>query len=194
MSLRKLAGVVFVLSLVLAACAPAGVEPIATGIPLTEPPMTEPPVVETPTTEEPVETATDEPAETATVGVPVTGDADVQASETSQYGPILVTGEGMSLYVFMSDTPDAGTSACTAGCAGIWPPYTVEGDPVPGEGLNETMLSTITRDDGSVQVTYNGWPLYLYAGDTAPGDTTGQGVTDEYGLWYLIGTDGEPIQ
>lgn len=191
MSLRKLAGVLFVLALVLAACAPAGVEPTATGIPLTEPPATEPEMTESPVAETPV---TDVPAETATVGVPVTGDADVQVSETTDFGPILVTEEGMSLYVFMSDTQDAGTSVCTEGCAGVWPPLTVDGEPVAGESLDQTMLSTITRDDGSMQLTYNGWPLYLYTGDTAPGDTTGQGITDEYGLWYLIGPDGEPIQ
>lgn len=192
MNLRKCAGVVFVLALALAACAPAGVEATATDIPLTEPPATEPKMTESPVVETPV--VTDEPVETATVGVPVTGDVDVQVSETADFGQILVNGEGMSLYVFMSDTQDAGTSACSDGCAGIWPPFTVDGEPVTGEGLDASMLGTITREDGSMQVTYNGWPLYLYAGDTAPGDTTGQGITDEYGLWYLIGPDGEVIQ
>lgn len=192
MNLRKCAGVVFVLALALAACAPAGVEATATDIPLTEPPATEPKMTESPVVQTPV--VTDEPVETATVGVPVTGDVDVQVSETADFGQILVNGEGMSLYVFMSDTQDAGTSACSDGCAGIWPPFTIDGEPVAGEGLDTSMLGTITREDGSMQVTYNGWPLYLYAGDTAPGDTTGQGITDEYGLWYLIGPDGEVIQ
>jgi predicted lipoprotein with Yx(FWY)xxD motif len=70
----------------------------------------------------------------------------------------------------------------------------VDAEPAAGDDLDASLLGTITRDDGSTQATYNGWPLYLYAGDTAPGDTTGQGITDEYGLWYLIGPDGEPIQ
>ncbi len=192
MKLGKWTGVVVVLALALAACAPAGVEATATGIPLTEPPATEPEMTESPVVESPV--VTDDPVETATVGVPVTGDVDVQISETADFGAILVNGEGMSLYVFMSDTQGAGTSACSDGCAGIWPPFTVDGEPVAGEGLDASMLGTITREDGSMQVTYNGWPLYLYAGDTAPGDTTGQGITDEYGLWYLIGPDGEVIQ
>jgi predicted lipoprotein with Yx(FWY)xxD motif len=192
MNLRKLTGVLFVLVLALAACAPTGTESTATGIPLTEPPATEPEMTESPVVDTPV--VTDEPIETATVSVPVTGDADVQVSETDPYGPVLVNGEGMSLYVFMSDTQDAGTSACTAGCAGIWPPFMVDAEPAAGDDLDASLLGTITRDDGSTQATYNGWPLYLYAGDTAPGDTTGQGITDEYGLWYLIGPDGEPIQ
>lgn len=194
MSLRKLAGVMFVLSLVLAACAPAAVEPTATGIPLTEPPATEPEVTEPSVAETPATDATDGAAETATVAVPVTGEMDVQVSDTAEFGQILVDGEGMSLYIFMNDTQDNGTSTCTDACAGVWPPLTVDGDPAAGEGVDGTMLSTITRDDGSTQVTYNGWPLYLYTGDTAAGDTNGQGVTDEFGLWYLIGPDGEVSQ
>lgn len=187
-----LLGMLVILALILAACAPAAIDTTATGLPLTEPPDTDEPVVtEPPEAETP---ATDEPAETATVGVPVTGDADVQVNDTAEFGPILVNGDGMSLYVFMNDTQDSNTSACMDDCAGVWPPLTVDGDPVAGEGVDDAQPGTITRDDGSVQVTYNGWPLYLYAGDTAPGDINGQGVTDEFGLWYLIGPDGEVIQ
>jgi predicted lipoprotein with Yx(FWY)xxD motif len=175
MKSKKLLGILVVLALTLAACAPAAPDATATGLPLTEPPVAE-------------------PAETATVAVPVTGEVDVQVSETTDFGPILVDGEGMSLYVFMNDTQDSGTSTCTDDCAGVWPPLTVGGAPVAGEGVDATLLGTITRDDGSLQVTYNGWPLYLYTGDTAAGDTSGQGVTDEFGLWQLISPTGEPIQ
>ena len=56
-----------------------------------------------------------------------------------------------------------------------------------------TMLGTITRDDGTVQATYNGWPLYLYFGDAAPGDTNGQGLDEFGGIWYLGSPAGEPI-
>lgn len=197
MKSRKLLGMLFVLALTLAACAPAAAEVPTIDVP-TEPPATEMPtempVEETATSEVPAETATSEaPAETATVGVPVTGDATVQVSETADFGPILVDGDGMSLYVFMTDVQDSGTSACVDECAAEWPPLTAEGEPVAGEGVDATLLGTITRDDGSTQVTYNGWPLYLFAGDTAPGDTTGQGV-DDGGLWFLISPDGEPIQ
>lgn len=180
-----------ILALSLAACAPA---PTAA----TEEPATQEPV-ESPTeaaTEPAVaETATSEaPAETATVVVPVTGAATVEVSESTEFGPILVNGEGMSLYAFMGDTQDSGASTCMDDCAVEWPPLTTDGDPVAGEGVDETLLGTITREDGSLQVTYNGWPLYLFEEDAAPGDTNGQGIEDEFGLWFLVSPVGEPIQ
>jgi predicted lipoprotein with Yx(FWY)xxD motif len=135
-------------------------------------------------------------AETPTGGIPVTGDGTVNVSESADFGPILVDGDGFSLYLFMQDTQNSGASTCldADGCATEWPPLVTEGEPVAGEGVDETLLGTITRDDGSLQVTYNGWPLYLFAEDTAPGDTNGQGVDEFGGLWFLVSTAGEAIQ
>jgi predicted lipoprotein with Yx(FWY)xxD motif len=81
---------------------------------------------------------------------------------------------GLTLYQFASDTAGSGKSACTAGCATTWPPMTVASGTTPsaGAGVSGT-LGTITRDDGTTQVTYNGRPLYHYSGDSAPGDTNG---------------------
>jgi predicted lipoprotein with Yx(FWY)xxD motif len=180
MKSRMLLGILLIMVMALAACAPA-----ATEAPTTTPP-TEEPAAETATAEE--------PAETATVGVPVTGAATVEVSESADFGSILVDGEGMSLYVFMADTQDSGTSACTGDCAAEWPPLMTDGDPVVGAGVDGTLLGTITRDDGSLQVTYNGWPLYLFAGDAAPGDTNGQGIDEFGGLWFLVSPAGEAIE
>ena len=190
---RKFLGILPVFILVLAACAPAPIEAPTTVAPTeplaTEPPATEP-MAETPTTE--ATTA----AETPTGAVPVTGLGDVNVSETTDFGPVLVNDEGFSLYLFMQDTQNSGTSTCTDadGCATEWPPLVTDGDPVAGEGVDETLLGTITRDDGTVQVTYNGWPLYLFLDDTAPGDTNGQGLDEFGGLWYLVSPSGESIQ
>lgn len=190
-------GVLLALVLVLAACAPA---PTATDIP-TEPPATmaptEPPVGTTETATESV-SVTDTPAAgtgTGTPGVPVTGEATVMVSQDATFGPILVNGEGMSLYVFMQDTQNSGTSTCTDvdGCTAEWPPLSTEGSPVAGEGVDATLLGTITRDDGTLQVTYNGWPLYLFVEDTAPGDTNGQGLDEFGGLWFLVSPAGETV-
>jgi predicted lipoprotein with Yx(FWY)xxD motif len=88
---------------------------------------------------------------------------------------ILVDGaSGMTLYVFASDVANNGKSACSGGCATTWPPLTVAKGTTPtaGNGAGGT-LATITRDDGTIQVTYNGLPLHHYSGDTAPGDTNG---------------------
>jgi predicted lipoprotein with Yx(FWY)xxD motif len=195
MKYRKLLGILSVFVLTLAACAPAATEMPATVAPA-EPMATEPEATEPATTESPMaETASPEAttaAETPTGGIPVTGEGTVSVSESADFGPILVDGEGFSLYVFMNDT--SGTSTCMDACAEEWPPLTSAGDPTAGEGVDETLLSTITRDDGSTQVTYNGRPLYLFEGDTAPGDTNGQGVDDEFGLWFLISPAGEPIE
>ena len=94
----------------------------------------------------------------------------MNVSESADFGPILVDGEGISLYLFMADTQNSGASTCgdDDGCAEEWPPLVTDGDPVAGEGVDAAMLGTITRDDGTTQVTYNGWPLYLFEEDTAP--------------------------
>jgi|SRR5579884_1727846 len=91
----------------------------------------------------------------------------------------LTNNRGMTLYVFDKDTP--GKSACTGACATIWPPlYAVKPFVLP-PGVAGT-LGTITRPDGTMQLTYNGKPLYLYSKDTKPGDTKGNGIA---GLWHV---------
>ena len=168
---KTLLGALLVLALVLTACAPA--------TPATAPAATEPAVTGV---------ATEPPA--------VTGEATVNISESADLGSILVDGKGMSLYAFMQDTQNSGISTCTDadGCAAEWPALASQGAPVAGEGVDATLLSTITRDDGLLQVTYNGWPLYLFVEDTAPGDTNGQGIDEFGGLWFLVSPTGEAIQ
>lgn len=200
MKYKTLLGAVFALALILAACAPAA----ATQAPATLEPTTaatEPPATEAPAatetsaaTEAPAATDTQAAGETPTVGVPVTGGATVNVADVGTYGSALVDGNGMSLYVTSKDTPGSGTSSCTDDCAVEWPPLLTEGDPVAGEGVDATLLGTITLDDGTTQVTYNGHPLHFFDEDKAAGDTNGQGVDDEFGHWNLISPAGEPIQ
>ncbi|MGE5251413.1 MAG: hypothetical protein ACM3QS_14520 [Bacteroidota bacterium] len=133
------------------------------------------------------------PVGTATVtgtdmtGTPPTG---TQTGTSSDY---LVDCKGMSLYVTKDDTPNSGSSTCTGDCAKTWLPLTVaEGaTPKAGDGVDDSLLSTITRDDGTLQVTYNGWPLYTYTGDTAAGDKNGVGMDNK---WFLISAAGDPIE
>ncbi len=91
-------------------------------------------------------------------------------------GTVLVAGSnGKTVYQFANDVKDSGKSNCTGGCANTWPPLTVAAGatPIGGSGVTGT-LGTITRaDDGTLQVTYNGKPLYFFSGDTAPGDANG---------------------
>jgi predicted lipoprotein with Yx(FWY)xxD motif len=99
-------------------------------------------------------------------------------------GTILVDGKGMTLYLFEKDK--GGKSACDGACAAAWPPVLTSGTAMPGPGVTASLLGTTTRSDGTTQVTYNKWPLYYYAADKAPGDTTGQDV-DAFGAeWYVL--------
>jgi len=97
-------------------------------------------------------------------------------------GSALAGEDGMTLYTFDNDTTP-GASACNAGCVENWPPFTVdEGEQATaGEGVTGE-IGTITRDDGSTQVTYNDKPLYYFSGDSAAGDSNGDGVG---GIWHI---------
>ena len=275
MKYRKMLAGMFVLALILAACGPQ-----STSVPTTTVPTmaaTEPATAEaTGTSETAVASPSAEAtntgeAATATAGVPVTGVVTVNVSESTDYGPILVDADGLSLYVFMKDTQNSTTSACTDadGCTDDWQPLlcgeagtglgndntnanantntngnandngntnsnanansntntnantndnsntntnanangndntntsgtstaadcTPEG--MAGDGVDSTLLGTITRDDGTTQVTYNGWPLYRYHEDLAAGDTNGQGLDEYGGLWYLVSPTGDAVQ
>ena len=89
----------------------------------------------------------------------------------------------MTVYMFMPD--NMGAPTCTADCAQAWPPLLVDdgAEATAGEGLDAALLATATHPEAGTQVTYNGWPLYYFAGDSAPGDTNGQGQGD---VWYVI--------
>ncbi len=100
-------------------------------------------------------------------------------AQNATLGSVLVGPNGMTLYMFKKDS--AGVSNCSGACAGIWPPLTVTGAPTAGAGVTGT-VGTIKRADGSMQVTYNGWPLYYYAADKKAGDATGQGFKS---VWYV---------
>ena len=157
------------LVLLVTACSPQippTTAPAATEPPATEPPSTEPPAV-----------------------VPVTGAAVVSLGQKDELGSFLVDEKGMSLYLFTNDTPD--TTVCYEKCAVAWPPLLTAGDPVAGEGVDASLLGTTDRTDGTVQVTYNGWPLYYYEKDKAPGDVVGQNVGE---VWFVISPAGEMIE
>jgi predicted lipoprotein with Yx(FWY)xxD motif len=105
----------------------------------------------------------------------------VRTFDAGELGVILVGSNGMTLYIF--DRDEAGVSNCSGQCAVTWPPLLIEtGDPIAPANLAGT-LGTITRGDGGRQVVYNDRPLYFYAGDTQPGDTTGDGVG---GIWHVV--------
>ena len=111
------------------------------------------------------------------------------AVEDSEFGQIVVDAEGRTLYVFLADT--GSDSTCYEECEDNWPPLTVEGEPAAGEGIDGSLLGTTEREDGSVQVTLDGHPLYFFAADATADDVNGQGIGD---VWFVVAPDGEAIQ
>ena len=110
--------------------------------------------------------------------------------ESTSLGTILDDGQGRTLYLFQGDT---GTkSNCSGGCATNWPPLT-SAKPTVGKGASASMIGTTKRSDGKTQVTYNGHPLYTFAGDSSPGDTSGQGVNAFGALWYAVSPAGQQV-
>ena len=123
---------------------------------------------------------------TGSTGATATGDATVTVADSS-FGEIVADADGNTLYVFLPD--EGGASTCYDDCEAAWPPLTVDGAPV-GDGVDASLLGTVEREDGTMQVTLDGWPLYSFSGDEAAGDTNGQGLNE---VWYVVAPDGTHI-
>ncbi len=140
---------------------------------------------------EPVDPAgTDEPTTTEMEADDGAAEAGVDLTvASSDLGDHLVDADGFTVYLFTEDP--RGASVCTDDCLATWPAVTVDSEPVAGDGVDEALLDTITReDDGTSQLTYDGQPLYRFVSDDAPGDATGQGVGD---VWYVVAPSGDAI-
>ncbi len=107
----------------------------------------------------------------------------------SELGDIIVDGSGMTVYVFDQDTPGSGTSACTGPCLDEWPPVLTDTTTPQVEGVGGE-IGTIPAPDGRQQITVNGWPIYFYVDDTAPGEVDGQG---EGGVWWVLDPAGQKV-
>jgi predicted lipoprotein with Yx(FWY)xxD motif/plastocyanin len=159
--------------LVVAACGSAGTQGAGTPAPATPAQATEAPAAATP----------ESPASSA-------GDGgkgyEIDASTDPTLGPLLVGEGGRTLYLFTKDSGDR--SVCTGDCAANWPPFTLQGGEEASAGPGVTgSIGTTTRDDGTTQVTYDGAPLYYFAGDTKAGDVNGQGIN---GVWFVVPPSG----
>ena len=136
-------------------------------------------------------TASTGSAGTSAAAPAVTGTGNLLAVATTSLGAILVDGHGMAVYRFAADS--AGHSTCTDTCLQYWPvvaaPATL---PASLTGVSAT-LGTLTRPDGTKQLTVAGWPVYTYAGDTTAGVATGQGKTLSGGQWWVVSASGSPV-
>ncbi len=117
-------------------------------------------------------------------------------AQNETFGDHITDSAGNSLYLFTNDTKGANSSVCNGPCAQTWPALTFDAAKEilkvdEGRGMNPALLGSFKREDGSTQVTYNGWPLYRFSKDTGPGTTNGQGVG---GVWFLVSPDGKGIR
>jgi len=109
--------------------------------------------------------------------------------ERGQGVDYLTDGDGRSVYIYLRD--GQGESSCYDVCAENWPPVVVNGEPAAGDGVIESMISTVERTDGTTQLAYNGWPLYYHERDTAPGEADGHRLGE---IFYLISSSGSRVE
>ncbi len=109
----------------------------------------------------------------------------------SRLGRILVDSKGITLYDFVADK--GATSVCYGACTALWPPVITKGKPIAGPGVRASLLGTTKRKDGKLEVTYKGHPLYYFVTDRRRGQTTGQGVDQFGGPWWVLSPGGKEI-
>ncbi|MFE5816607.1 hypothetical protein [Streptomyces sp. NPDC056479] len=113
----------------------------------------------------------------------------LSASQAGDLNPVVVNGAGFTLYRFDKDTANPSKSNCAGECATTWPPVLVApGGRIFIDGVNKSDVGVVKRDDGNLQVTIGGWPVYRFSKDLKPGDTNGQGVG---GTWFGVTPDGQ---
>lgn len=116
----------------------------------------------------------------------------LETAASEEYGTYLVDGDGRALYLFTADAVGE-SSTCHDDCAEAWPPLVTDGEPSVASGLDASLVGTIPREEGSIQVTYGGWPLYYFQRDSGPGSKEGQDVHGFGGEWYLVSPQGEEV-
>jgi predicted lipoprotein with Yx(FWY)xxD motif len=120
----------------------------------------------------------------------------VSAANVPGVGTVLVNGDGRTLYVLASEKGGNVNCTATGGCTKVWPAVVLPSGMskgIAGSGVQASLLGTVTSPAGDVRVTYGGWPLYTFIGDTKAGLATGQDLTDSYGLWWALSPSGTPV-
>ncbi|HEX7586797.1 MAG TPA: hypothetical protein VF478_00625 [Anaerolineae bacterium] len=123
---------------------------------------------------------------TATPGGPT--NALIRVARIQGFGLFLADNAGRTLYAFANDTKDA--SNCSGNCTQNWPPFTAQTAPQVESPLNATLVTMVARQDGTIQVSYDGHPLYYYSGDMNPGDVKGHGIGN---VWHVLSPRGSPM-
>ncbi|MEV3870733.1 hypothetical protein [Streptomyces sp. NPDC049906] len=120
-------------------------------------------------------------------GAKAAGQLSVRAD--ASLGDIVTDDAGFTLYRFDEDSAEPPKSTCVHACVTAWPPVLAENTSA-ASGMEASLLGTLTRADGTRQLTLAGWPMYRFAQDAKAGDVKGQGVG---GTWYAVRPDGRPV-
>jgi predicted lipoprotein with Yx(FWY)xxD motif len=138
-------------------------------------------------------TASEQSSSTAAATTSASGaGVAVTVKHASKLGTILAAGS-KKLTVYMFEGDKGAASSCSGACASVWPPVTTSGGPTASGAANSADLGTITRSDGTTQVTYKGHPLYFFAKDKDSGDAYGQGVKGFGADWYVLSPSGSKV-
>jgi predicted lipoprotein with Yx(FWY)xxD motif len=130
------------------------------------------------------------PAPTSAPASAHTTSADLATAQTS-LGTVVVDSKGRTVYLFTVDSNNPPKSNCETGCDSVWPPVLAPASGAPSlSGVDSSKVGTVTRSDGSKQLTLNGWPLYEYEGDSAAGDVKGENVQ---GSWFAVSPQGTKV-
>ena len=120
----------------------------------------------------------------------------ISAKNVPGVGTVLVNRQGQTLYLLTSEK--GGKITCTAanGCTAAWPETLLASGtaaPTAGSGVQASLLGTVKDASGNLEVTYNHWPLYTFAGDSGPGVAKGEGISNFGGTWYVLNSSGNPV-
>ena len=114
--------------------------------------------------------------------------------QKTRLGKVLADGHGRTVYMFGKDKRGSKRSTCFGQCAVAWPPVTTTRKPRAGRGVSASKVGTISRGHGVRQVTYNGWPLYRFQGDTGARQTNGEGINAFGGRWLALSASGKRVE
>lgn len=132
----------------------------------------------------------------AAAGTSPSAAVTISAKSVSGFGTVLVNGQGRTLYMLTSEKGGKITCTSSNGCTKIWPEIALPKGTTAakaGSGVQSSMLGTVKDASGNLEVTFNGWPLYTFSGDSGPGAAKGEGITHFGGTWYVLNTSGNPV-
>jgi predicted lipoprotein with Yx(FWY)xxD motif len=141
-------------------------------------------------------TASGSPSSSAPAASSSAASATISTKSVHGVGTVLVNGQGRTLYMLTSEKSGKNTCTQANGCTQAWPETLLTSGVTTakaGSGVQSSLLGTVKDTSGNLEVTYNHWRLYTFAGDSGPGAAKGQGLTSFGGTWYVLNGSGDPV-